>query len=111
MTLLNHLHGSHKHSQRLITLAHGGGGQLTDELIAESILPRLDNSTLGELMDSAVLENRRGKLAFTIDSYVVQPLKFPGGDIGRLCVSGTVNDLAVSGAEPLGIALSLILAE
>ncbi len=53
----------------------------------------------------------RSQLAFTIDSYIVQPLKFPGGDIGRLSISGTVNDLAVCGAKPLGIALSLILTE
>jgi hydrogenase expression/formation protein HypE len=93
-----------------ITLAHGGGGQLTDDLFVTSILPRLGNRVLNELLDSAELPGP-GKLAMTIDSYVVQPLKFPGGDIGRLCISGTVNDLAVCGAKPLGIALSLILTE
>jgi hydrogenase expression/formation protein HypE len=93
-------------------LAHGGGGQLTDELIGSLILPRLGNHVLNDLLDSAVLEDGSGKrLAMTIDSYVVQPLQFPGGDIGRLAVSGTVNDLAVCGAEPAGIALSMILAE
>jgi hydrogenase expression/formation protein HypE len=90
-----------------ITLAHGGGGQLTDELVAEMILPRFENATLNDLLDSAVI----GKTALTIDSYVVQPLFFPGGDIGRLAVCGTVNDLAVCGATPVGIALSLIIAE
>lgn len=94
-----------------IVQAHGGGGQLTDALLAASVLPRLGNPALNELLDSALLSTPREQLAFTIDSYVVQPLIFPGGDIGRLAVSGTVNDLAVCGARPLGIALSLILGE
>lgn len=94
-----------------ITLAHGGGGQLTDELIERSILPRLGNPILGELLDSASVQIGSQRIAITIDSYVVQPMFFPGGDIGRLCISGTVNDLLVSGARPLGIALGLILAE
>jgi hydrogenase expression/formation protein HypE len=93
-------------------LAHGGGGQLTDELISNLILPRLGNFSLNELLDSGLIADASGpRLAMTIDSYVVQPLQFPGGDIGRLAVCGTVNDLAVCGAEPMGIALSLILAE
>lgn len=95
-----------------LVLAHGGGGQLTDELIRSSVLPRLGNNVLNELLDSAVMDVAPGvRMGFTIDSYVVQPWKFPGGDIGRLAVCGTVNDLAVSGAKPTGIALSLILAE
>jgi len=96
-----------------ISLAHGGGGQLTDELISQCVLPRLGNSILSDLLDSAILPLLAAgeKPTLTIDSYVVQPLFFPGGDIGRLCVSGTVNDLAVCGARPLGIALSLILTE
>jgi hydrogenase expression/formation protein HypE len=94
-----------------ITLAHGGGGMITDSLVQQTILPHLGNSTLNELLDSAQLQIGEKKLAMTIDSYVVQPLFFPGGDIGRLCISGTVNDLAVSGATPLGIALSFILGE
>ncbi len=93
-----------------ITLAHGGGGQLTDDLFVGSILPRLGNSVLNELLDSAVMPGAE-RLAMTIDSYIVHPVKFPGGDIGRLCISGTVNDLAVCGSKPLGIALSLILTE
>lgn len=97
--------------RKQVVLAHGGGGQLTDELIAETVLPRLGNPVLDDLLDSAVTEDAHGRLAFTIDGYVVQPLQFPGGDIGRLAVSGTVNDLAVCGAEPLGIALALILEE
>jgi hydrogenase expression/formation protein HypE len=94
-----------------IALAHGGGGQLTDELIRASVLPRIGNEVLDELLDAAVIRYGSQRLAVTIDGYVVQPLKFPGGDIGRLAVSGTVNDLAVSGARPIGVALGLILAE
>jgi hydrogenase expression/formation protein HypE len=94
-----------------ILLAHGGGGQLTDELLQKHVLPQLGNDILGELLDSAILEPQHGQLAMTIDSYVVQPWRFPGGDIGRLAVSGTVNDLAVSGAKPIGLALAMILAE
>ncbi len=95
-----------------ITLAHGGGGQLTDELIQNAILPRLGNDMLNGLLDSATLPaSGEERLAMTIDSYVVQPWRFPGGDIGRLAVCGTVNDLAVCGGIPMGIALSLILAE
>jgi hydrogenase expression/formation protein HypE len=93
-----------------ITLAHGGGGQLTDELFISCILPRLGNRVLNELLDSAVLPGAE-QIAMTIDSYIVHPLKFPGGDIGRLSISGTVNDLSCCGARPLGIALSLILTE
>ncbi|NNM87457.1 MAG: hydrogenase expression/formation protein HypE, partial [Phycisphaerae bacterium] len=92
-----------------VVLAHGGGGQLTDVLINELILPRFTNPALTDLLDSGITKD--GNLALTIDSYVVQPLFFPGADIGRLAVSGTVNDLAVSGATPLGLAFSMILAE
>lgn len=95
-----------------VSLAHGGGGQLTDELIQDVILPRLGNKLLNGLLDSATLPaTGTDRLGMTIDSYVVQPWRFPGGDIGRLAVCGTVNDLAVCGGEPIGIALSLILAE
>jgi hydrogenase expression/formation protein HypE len=99
------------HSNGRIALAHGGGGQLTDELLDQRILPRLGNVVLNELLDSAALQTDTNRIAMTIDSYVVEPWQFPGGDIGRLAVCGTVNDLAVSGAQPLGIALSLIMAE
>ncbi|QNN24046.1 hydrogenase expression/formation protein HypE [Planctomycetales bacterium ZRK34] len=95
-----------------ISLAHGGGGQLTDELIGGLVLPRLGNGLLNELLDSAVLPlDAQHRLALTIDAYVVTPWRFAGGDIGRLAVSGTVNDLSVAGAKPLGLALSMILAE
>jgi len=102
------------HASRLdrVLLAHGGGGQLSDELLAGSILPRLGNPLLNQLLDSAILPALGAERpALTIDSYVVQPWRFPGGDIGRLAVSGTVNDLAVAGAAPVAIALGLILAE
>lgn len=94
-----------------IVLAHGGGGQLTSDLIAQAILPALDNPVLRKLGDSAVLEVAGQRLAFTTDSYVVQPIEFPGGDIGRLAVCGTTNDLAMAGAEPVALSLALILEE
>ena len=95
-----------------VLLAHGGGGQLTDELIQSTVLPRLGNKVLNQLLDSAVLDSLGDdRPALTIDSFVVQPWQFRGGDIGRLAVCGTVNDLAVCGAWPVGLALSLIIAE
>lgn len=97
--------------QERIVLAHGGGGQLTGELIAGAILPVLGNPVLNKLGDSAVLEVAGQRLAFTTDSYVVQPIEFPGGDIGRLAVCGTSNDLAMAGAEPIALSLALILEE
>lgn len=104
--------GGNESARKNILLAHGGGGQLTDELLQGLVLPRLGNSVLSRMLDSATLDALgEERPALTIDSYVVQPWRFPGGDVGRLAVSGTVNDLAVSGARPLGIALSLILTE
>jgi hydrogenase expression/formation protein HypE len=94
-----------------IQLAHGGGGQLTAELIEQVILPILGGQDAAALKDAAVLERFAGRPAFTTDSYVVQPLEFPGGDIGRLAVCGTVNDLAVVGARPRAISLGLVLEE
>ncbi|MCC7407370.1 MAG: hydrogenase expression/formation protein HypE [Phycisphaeraceae bacterium] len=95
-----------------IMLAHGGGGQMTDDLLSQAVLPRLNNPMLGELLDSGILPSvGQDKLALTIDGYVVQPWRFPGGDIGRLAVCGTVNDLAVCGAVPMGLALGLIVSE
>lgn len=94
-----------------VLLAHGGGGLLTKELIESVILPVLDNPLLRPLDDAAILHAGVGDLAFTTDSYVVSPLFFPGGDIGKLCVCGTVNDLAVKGAEPLWMSLGLVLEE
>jgi hydrogenase expression/formation protein HypE len=94
-----------------ILLAHGGGGQLSDQLIREVILPSLDNETLAELADSAKLELASKSVCFTTDSYVVKPLFFKGGDIGKLAVCGTVNDLAVAGSRPVALSLSLIIEE
>jgi hydrogenase expression/formation protein HypE len=92
-----------------ILLAHGGGGQLSDDLIQRHILPSLNNETLSELGDSAKLNVDSKSLCFTTDSYVVKPLFFNGGDIGKLAVCGTVNDLAVAGSRPIALSLSLII--
>jgi len=92
-----------------ILLAHGGGGQLMDDLIRQHILPSLKNDALAELGDSARLDVAGSSLCFTTDSYVVKPLFFNGGDIGKLAVCGTVNDLAVAGSRPVALALSLII--
>lgn len=100
-----------KRSDETIVIAHGGGGELTRQLIARHFLPRLGNKLLDPLTDSAVLNLAGGRVAVTTDSYVVQPLKFPGGDIGRLAVSGTVNDLAVAGARPIALTLGVIMEE
>lgn len=94
-----------------VVIAHGGGGELMGRLIRDHLLPPLRNEALGRLTDGAVLPWAGGELVFTTDSYVVTPLEFPGGDIGRLAVSGTVNDLAVMGAEPIALSLGLILEE
>ena len=94
-----------------ITLAHGSGGKLTHELVKQVFLPRFNNNALSLLGDSALLNINGTKLAFTTDSYVVKPLFFPGGDIGRLAVSGTINDLAVVGAEPMFLSAGFIIEE
>jgi hydrogenase expression/formation protein HypE len=94
-----------------ILLAHGGGGQLTHQLIRERIVPKFKNETLSELADSASLELSSQAICFTTDSYVVKPLFFRGGDIGKLAVCGTVNDLAVCGSKPVALSLSLIIEE
>lgn len=91
-------------------LAHGGGGELTRRLIAHRLLPKLANPLLNPLTDSAVLESE-GRLAFTTDAHVVQPIEFPGGDIGRLSVCGTVNDLVVVGAIPIALSLAMVIEE
>ena len=93
-----------------ILLAHGSGSRLSHELIEKNFLPPLANPLLAKLDDSAVFD-LSGRLAFTTDSYVVNPIFFPGGDIGKLAVCGTINDLAMSGAAPLYLSLSLIIEE
>ena len=93
-----------------ILLTHGSGGKMAHDLVENSFLKTIGNPLLNRLDDSAVF-NLRGKIAFTTDSHVVSPLFFPGGDIGRLAVCGTVNDLAMSGAKPLYLSLALIIEE
>jgi hydrogenase expression/formation protein HypE len=94
-----------------VTLAHGGGGRLTNQLIEQLFLPAFDNAALGARHDGARLPAGAGALAFTTDSYVVQPLFFPGGDIGTLAVNGTVNDLAMCGARPKFLSAGFIIEE
>lgn len=93
-----------------ILLGHGSGGKLSDDLIKDVFVSRLGNSTLSQLNDSAII-NTSKEIAFTTDSFVVDPIFFSGGDIGKLAVCGTVNDLAVAGAIPKFLSLSLILEE
>lgn len=94
----------------IITLDYGSGGKKSSRLIEKLILPRLFNPALGELGDGAIVEGGE-KLAFSTDSFVVAPLFFPGGDIGKLAVCGTVNDLCMCGAEPKYLSCSLIIEE
>jgi len=93
-----------------ILLAHGSGGKLAHELVEKSFVKAFANPFLAKLDDSAVID-LSGRLAFTTDSYVVSPIFFPGGDIGKLAVYGTVNDLAMSGAKPLYLSLAFIIEE
>ncbi|MCD6419580.1 MAG: hydrogenase expression/formation protein HypE [Synergistetes bacterium] len=95
----------------MITLDHGSGGKLSRELIEKILMPELSNPILSQLGDSAILDIASTKIAFTTDSHTVSPLFFPGGDIGKLSVTGTINDLAMVGATPLYLSLSLIMEE
>ncbi|MBU0988800.1 MAG: hydrogenase expression/formation protein HypE, partial [Proteobacteria bacterium] len=94
-----------------VTLDHGSGGEASRELVNDIFLTRLDNDFLRRLDDSAVIELSGHKFAMTTDSYVVDPIFFPGGDIGSLSVHGTVNDLCMQGAVPLYLTLGLVLEE
>jgi hydrogenase expression/formation protein HypE len=94
-----------------IVMGHGGGGKLGNELVEYLFLPAFRNPELENLGDAALLDLGGSRLAMSTDSYVVQPLFFPGGSIGELAVNGTVNDLAVSGAEPKFLSASFILEE
>ncbi len=98
-------------SEEKILLAHGSGGKLSHDLIREVFLPPLSNPFLEPLDDSAKITNQQGPIAFTTDSYVVNPIFFPGGDIGKLAVCGTVNDLSMVGTNPSHLSLSLIIEE
>lgn len=94
----------------LITMGHGGGGRLMHSLLEQSILPLYKN-TAHARADAAVVTDPAQRLAFTTDSYVVFPIFFPGGDIGKLAVCGTINDLAMVGAQPRWLSVSLIIGE
>ncbi len=97
-------------SKKRILLGHGSGGRLMHSLIKDLLLKKLDNPILKELSDSAVI-NYKERVAFTTDSFVVSPLFFPGADIGKLAVCGTVNDLVMQGARPEYLSLALIIEE
>ena len=94
-----------------ITMAHGAGGKATETLIEGLLLPAFDNETLAAMADAGTVTIDGTGLAITTDSFVVKPIRFPGGSIGELAVNGTVNDLAVAGARPVALSLSLILEE
>jgi len=94
-----------------IQLAHGAGGKLSADLIDKIFIPRFGNETLDKLEDQAVLNIPKNKIAFTTDTFVVDPIFFPGGNIGELAINGTVNDVAMSGAKPLYLSVGFILEE
>jgi hydrogenase expression/formation protein HypE len=94
-----------------ITMAHGAGGKATQTLIEGLLVPAFASCSLSTLADAGTVSVAGGELAFTTDSFVVKPIRFPGGSIGELAVNGTVNDLAVSGARPSALGLSLVLEE
>lgn len=94
-----------------IVMGHGGGGKLTAELVEHLFVPAFQNEALADLGDASIVAAAGERLAFSTDSYVVQPLFFPGGSIGELAVNGTVNDLSVSGARPLYLSVGMILEE
>jgi len=95
----------------VILLGHGSGGKLSHQLLDDLIVPILSGIGQRDQNDAAVLDSPRGRLAFTTDSYVVDPIFFPGGNIGELAIHGTVNDLAMAGATPIAISVGLIIEE
>jgi len=97
--------------RKTVVLGHGSGGKLTAQLIRDLFLPAFDNPLLNRLDDQAVLDAGPARIALTTDSFVVTPLFFPGGDIGKLAVNGTINDIAMSGAVPLALSAAFILEE
>jgi hydrogenase expression/formation protein HypE len=94
-----------------LTMAHGAGGKATQTLIEGLLAPTLGSETLAELADAGSVKLDGLRLAMTTDTFVVRPIRFPGGSIGSLAVNGTVNDLAVSGAQPVALSVSLVLEE
>jgi len=101
----------HPEETPIVTLAHGSGGKAAHELVTKFFLPYFDNPILRTLDDQGVFNVEGGRLAFTTDSYVVDPLFFRGGDIGRLAICGTVNDLAVCGARPIYLSAGFVIEE
>ncbi|MBN3036129.1 MAG: hydrogenase expression/formation protein HypE [Bacteroidales bacterium] len=97
--------------EKYILLGHGSGGLMTRQLIVDIFLRHFGDDTLQKLTDSAVISMNSHRLAFTTDAFVVKPIFFPGGDIGKLAVAGTVNDLAVSGATPLYLSAAFVIEE
>lgn len=98
-------------NQDVITMAHGSGGAAGHELMEKVLLPAFDNPILREMHDGAKLDLATNKIAFTTDSYVVKPLFFAGGNIGKLAICGTVNDLAMTGAIAKYISVGMIIEE
>jgi hydrogenase expression/formation protein HypE len=94
-----------------ITMAHGAGGKATASLIEGLLVPAFANAALNQMADAGTVSLLGGEIAMTTDSFVVKPIEFPGGSIGDLAVNGTVNDVAMAGARPLALSLSLILEE
>lgn len=95
----------------IVLMGHGGGGSMTDSIISGIILEELGNPILDKLDDAACLDIPESEIVMTTDSFVIDPLFFPGGDIGSLAVCGTVNDLAMQGARPRYLSLALIMEE
>ncbi len=100
-----------KFTDEVVTLSHGSGGKATHQLTEAVFRSVLSNPDLDHMDDSAILPVEHSRIAFTTDSYVIDPIFFPGGDIGRVAVNGTINDLATAGADPIGLSLGVILEE
>jgi hydrogenase expression/formation protein HypE len=94
-----------------VTMSHGAGGKATQSMIEGLFVPAFESEALGAMADAGAIEVDGARLAMTTDTFVVKPIRFPGGSIGELAVNGTVNDLAVSGARPVALTLSLVLEE
>jgi len=100
-----------KFRDETVTMSHGAGGKATQSMIEGLLVPAFANETLEAMGDAGAVSVDRAELAMTTDSFVVKPIRFPGGSIGELAVNGTVNDLAVAGARPVALTLSLVLEE
>ncbi|MFO7657186.1 MAG: hydrogenase expression/formation protein HypE [Bacteroidales bacterium] len=97
--------------EQKVLLAHGSGGKLSSDLVKRFFIDKFSNPVLDKVTDSALVQAENALIAFTTDSYVIDPIFFPGGDIGKLAVCGTVNDLAVSGAQPMFLSTAFIIEE